>query len=215
MATLDKVIKLLKLWEADPEAFRKLERLMDEAPRTIDLYQNQALTTGLRRAAEDEGSEIAIMNPDRFKDIASDIGDQELMQEKVRALSEILRGNPTGRYDSLISGDGLSYSEPGRLRAQTDPGFEEIPYLRFDNPFNSALHARGHEGRHRSRALSELGEQDALVMLRSYNDFDIAEELRRPDTEILKQDTGGTVGYVPDLFKILSIGGLAGLPMAE
>jgi hypothetical protein len=214
-------LKLLKeLLQGSPGALRKLEKLMDEAPRTIELYQNRPLASALKTAASDfDPSGLAIMNPDDFRKLAAPIeGDymlENVTPRKVESLQAILRGDP--KPNDLYSGDGIDYFAPGRIKTKSDPGFEDVQFLQFERPEANVAQVIGHEGRHRSRALADLGDLDTLVRVEpKYKEYaDIIPELSEPGTEVFQQNTGEYRGLAENLFRVLGIGGLSALPMLE
>lgn len=217
MAALNRLREMLM----SPEAMEKLSRLLDEAPQVMDLFQNRALARALNSAGRGD-SQLGLIEPDTFRLLASPIGKDELhttTPDRIQAIKNILSKDPELDVTvNPIASDGLSYFTEGQIRRLNDPGLESVPFLRIDSPMNDIAHVVGHEGRHRNRALNDMGVLDSLVEFKpriAEEREAVSEALSNPDSEVFQQWTNRYRGRVGDLFRMLSIGGLSALPMLE
>ena len=236
-------LKLLKeLLQGSPGALRKLEKLMDEAPRTIELYQNRPLASALKVAADErEPGDLAIIDPDQFQHLARPIeglhGEtrqylEEVTPEKVKGLKAVLSGDVSG-IDTEY-GPARHYFDESRMKAISEPGFEDVGFLSLEESYPGIAQVMGHESRHRNRAVAELGHRNNLIRLKPHYSYtydnngmwvptsrargqkpEVIEALKDPDTAVHQEGTGYYRGTAGDLFKILGIGGLSALPMLE
>jgi len=239
MSALKAIVNTLKRLDANPEAFRKLDRLENKAPELLDVYQNPVIANALDKASNPEvPAELALMDPEEFQNIAlpmpwnlsmESTSGIPLSRLKVDALKSILHSE----YPSLeVTEDPRLFSSEGgipyfgneeRMDFLVDPGFDQMQRLEFAIPRPNIAQTTGHDGRHRAHALNELDYKNMLVQLEpSYGsrnrkglDHLALQYLKGPNTKVYQQDTGKYSGSAADLFKILGLGGLSLLPMVE
>jgi hypothetical protein len=120
---------------------QRLERIFDEVPNIYRQYDDEALLSALRG---DNAQTLMIMRPGDFENFASPLNvSGSDMSKGNKSLNEYVR-------------------ELGVIAR--DKGFEDVPFLELGKPKGSAyLNIPGHEGRHRMRALEELGDESTLV----------------------------------------------------
>ena len=141
---------------------RRLERAADEIPRLGDLYDQDALRSAF---SGDNARALMTMNPADFEKYAAPLSGQELSTRIYRPYENTSEGvgfkrGPEMSYDDYIK---------NLIGVQRNLGFEDVPFLQIDKKQQGSLNLpfiAGHEGRHRSRALNQAGEQASLVQLR-------------------------------------------------
>ena len=158
----------------------------------------------------------------------------------INTITDILRkwGSPqeAARKLTRIADEApntLTQFQPPVVAEQLDRagrGYDDIDSnleLSFDSPPtpNPILRVDSHEGRNRSRTMSDRGDLETLVSLGTRSGYPkeaahIKELLRNPQTEIYSQpDTTGQnsmrVGPLSQLFRLLGLGGISSLPMLE
>jgi|TARA_R110000824_G_scaffold361599_3_gene549525 hypothetical protein len=233
---INTITDILRKWGSPQEAARKLTRIADEAPNTLTQFQPPVVAEQLDRAGRGY-DDIAIMNPSDFKTLAQDQNSYDLdLYDKAKGgdLLRILQGKPSRATADINAGPDMRssdtnapYFQEGRYRATTNPGFDSNLELSFDSPPtpNPILRVDSHEGRNRSRTMSDRGDLETLVSLGTRSGYPkeaahIKELLRNPQTEIYSQpDTTGQnsmrVGPLSQLFRLLGLGGISSLPMLE
>lgn len=233
---INTITDILRKWGSPQEAARKLTRIADEAPNTLTQFQPRVVAEQLDRAGRGY-DDIAIMNPSDFKTLAQDQNSYDLdLYEKAKGgdLLRILQGKPSRATADINAGPDMRssdtnapYFQEGRYRATTNPGFDSNLELSFDSPptTNPILRVDSHEGRNRSRTMSDRGDLETLVSLGTRSGYpkeaaQIKELLSNPQTEIYSQPdiTGQNsvkVGPLSQLFRILGLGGISSLPMLE
>jgi hypothetical protein len=162
---------------------KRVERAADEIKNLEALFQEQALREAF---GGDNAKALMTMNPKDFEKFAEPID--------VRFI------NPTSsRYTS--TGEIVPYSEYMESYLPGVGAFESIPFLEINKkqqgkkqlPFIS-----GHEGRHRSRVMSNKGEQASLVQL--FPRYNLREPFPRRSQEeyieALKKELGLTGNLV-------------------
>ena len=233
---INTITDILRKWGSPQEAARKLTRIADEAPNTLKQFQPPVVAEQLDRAGRGY-DDIAIMNPSDFKTLAQDQNSYDLdLYDKAKGgdLLRILQGKPSRATADIDAGPDMRssdtnapYFQEGRYRATTNPGFDSNLELSFDSPPmpNPILRVDSHEGRNRSRTMSDRGDLETLVSLGTRSGYPkeaahIKELLSNPQTEIYSQPdiTGQNsvkVGPLSQLFRILGLGGISSLPMLE
>lgn len=233
---INTITDILRKWGSPQEAARKLTRIADEAPNTLTQFQPPVVAEQLDRAGRGY-DDIAIMNPSDFKTLAQDQNSYDLdLYEKAKGgdLLRILQRKPSRATADIDAGPDMRssdtnvpYFQEGRYRAPTNPGFDSNLELSFDSPPtpNPILRVDSHEGRNRSRTMSDRGDLETLVSLGTRSGYpkeaaQIKELLSNPQTEIYSQPdiTGQNsvkVGPLSQLFRILGLGGISSLPMLE
>jgi hypothetical protein len=135
---------------------RRVERAADEIPNLERMYQEDALKEAF---TGDNARAVMTMNPKDFEKYASTIPNY---MESPQAH----RGYGSQFLDESMK--NMTLSEYIDNLAKVKGGFADVPYLIMDKqeqglpliPFIT-----GHEGRHRSRALANMGEEGSLVQL--------------------------------------------------
>jgi|TARA_R110002126_G_scaffold174641_4_gene323239 hypothetical protein len=230
---INEIAGLLRKWGSPQEASRKLTRIADEAPNTLTHYQPQVISQMLDQSAKGN-IDTALMNPANFKHIAAEMNPEDLANYyggKKEALTRILDGLPPNvshKTHDITDGEGERYLKEGRPRASTTRGFDSPPELRFGapDPIYELLQAVGHNSRNRNMAITDRGDLEALVTLRTGINEDkerVRELLRNPNTEIHSQPTiidgrevrSKRVAPLSQLFRLFGLGGISSLPMLE
>ena len=106
---------------------------------------------------------LTVMKPSEFESFASPLGDSVEKIQKYSRTGETASFNWDEPYLSYV--DYMKYLE----NVAKNTGFREVPYLHLNKtetglPLNSFI--SGHEGRHRTRTLSKLGDKPTLVQLK-------------------------------------------------
>tara|TARA_R110000868_G_scaffold42198_5_gene143230 strand:- start:1143 stop:4556 length:3414 start_codon:yes stop_codon:yes gene_type:complete len=140
-------------------AAQRLERAADLVPNLEHQYQPQAL----KEAFSGNRSLVSVMNPADFEKYAAPISSETKSSlSKSRRIGEPGPGQdythmPLGTYDDYIK-YLQQFSEPG------GGGFRSMPYLQLGQRKGFSFpNIQGHEGRHRTDALTRQGNQSTLV----------------------------------------------------
>jgi hypothetical protein len=142
---------------------RRVERAADEIPNLEKMYKNQALREAF---LGDNAKAVVTMNPADFERYAQilkgrtkdDIGPK---------MAELAKQGEIDKYTVPID-------EYIQHLMRVEGGFEDVPYLNLykdEVGLPSKPEVRGHEGRHRSRALSKAGETKSLVQINPGGDL--------------------------------------------
>jgi hypothetical protein len=132
---------------------QRVERAADEVPNLESMYSPEALEWAFGKY--NPQTALGVINPADFEKYATPIPSS----------SRNTSGRATSHADmSKYNTDTDAYVK----YLQSVKGFSEVPRLEFDKseaglPIIPSI--RGHEGRHRSRALANRGEQSALVVM--------------------------------------------------
>ena len=206
----------------DPEtliakAGEKAKSLEQKAPEFYDIIEPKDLYSGLKRAQSGETA-MGLINPSDFRKIAAplpdDIKGNDMSDILTRQLIDSSKEN-VEKIEDLIRNKILLGDTSG----------SGLPELGFNIPYHKVFQTTFHEGRHRNRALENLGYDKSLVEMyptTSSGDVvtykpDVKEFIDAPkDTQIYSQGgfAGTTadkvnVGTLGDLIKFLSVGGIA------
>jgi hypothetical protein len=135
---------------------RRVERAADEIPSLEKMYQENALKEAF---IGDNARAVMTMNPKDFEKYASTIPDYMESPQTYRG------------YGSQFLDDSMkdmTLSEYIANLSNVKGGFADVPYLLINKqeqglPLTPFI--TGHEGRHRSRALANRGEEGSLVQL--------------------------------------------------
>ena len=145
---------------------RRVERASDEIPNLEKMYQEEAL----RRAfAGDNAKALMTMNPKDFENYATPLKGTDI---------------PFGYL-----GAGPMTFDEYLTHLNSVGSFDDVPYLGLGSARDSSnwlatenlLGIKSHEGRHRSRALANRGEDSSLVQLMP--NYDLASDLPRRTQE--------------------------------
>lgn len=133
------------LMKRAPEQGRRLQRAADEVPNLEQMYRPSTLVDMLNIP----NSRLSVMRPETFEDYAAPLRRPDIGR-LMRAAKHI---------DPTVGGTG--FNEPMLLRMSALPEGSRGLY-----PEGSSI-VTGHEGRHRSRALAEMGYDKSLVNIGS------------------------------------------------
>jgi hypothetical protein len=117
-------------------AAQRVERAADEVPN----LEQQFTENALHRAFIGDGDNatgMMVMNPRAFENYAQPIPPDYLEPTYINELSNIAR----------------------------DSGFSDVPFLELGRNDRGELVFLGHEGRHRTRALTDLGDESSIVRM--------------------------------------------------
>ena len=187
--------------EVAEEMGSKLVNLEKEMPEAFTLFDRMELFSAIREANEG-ASDIAIMSPPDFRKIAAQINTED------PAIAKMV-SDKVGEYmDDVQQGTAMG----------------DVPYLGYTNPEDDVAQFVMHDGRHRYRAMENLGALKNLVRVIPAGREKLASKL--PETAEayteksmlqIPGEEGKKVGKMSDIFKYLSIlgvplGTLGGLP---
>lgn len=142
-------LKAYILQQQGKQGAKRVERAADEVPNLESMYQQQAL----RKAFNDDASAVMVIKPEDFKKYAA-------------PFKEVTHRIPAD-YPAGISKDTVN-TDDWVKHLQSLKTFQDVPYLQLDKGEQGlpiVPHIAGHEGRHRSRALANRGEQSSLVRM--------------------------------------------------
>lgn len=165
---------------------RRVERAADEIPRLGEMYTQDALRSAF---SGDNARALMTMNPADFERYASPLDPYFLKSTAYRSSDD----SKMGHEDYIKHLEGI----------QARGGFKDVPFFEINKeeqglpllPFIS-----GHEGRHRSRAMTAAGENAGLVQLLPRS------ELREPFPRRSQED------YIEALKREMAITGNKILP---
>jgi hypothetical protein len=165
---------------------RRVERAADEIPRLGEMYTQDALRSAF---SGDNARALMTMNPADFEKYAAPIDPYFLKGKAYRSSGD----------DKMGHEDYIKHLEDIQARG----GFKDVPFFEINKeeqglpllPFIS-----GHEGRHRSRAMTAAGENAGLVQLLPRS------ELREPFPRRSQED------YIEALKREMAITGNKVLP---
>ncbi len=129
---------------------QRVERAADEVPNLEHQYTQGALESAF---TESNPQALMVMNPKLFEEYAQPL--RPNVNQDWYYPSEIDNAEQMP-YDEYIQ-----YLE----RVARDHGFADVPFLSLSEAENGGLRISGHEGRHRNRALTNLGDESTLVRL--------------------------------------------------
>jgi hypothetical protein len=161
-----KKIKDLRAKMANEEgvyAARRLDRIMDEVPAADTIYTDKALQSALSKYDKLRG--LTVMGPKEFEKYAYRLGkqgyDEMSLSSRPAGMGRVAGlGYRIGKRDV----DYKTYIHYLKRLAETT-GFNEVPSLEVIQQLPKVLAIGSHEGRHRSRALEDLGQPRMLVQI--------------------------------------------------
>ena len=218
-----------------PEYLKKLKNLGNEFPEGFRQYEPKVLHQVIDDSAKGY-SDIAVMNPEDFRMLASRNIESQIQQE-----ADWLAANPNEVIDD-INTERLAKIDRYAEMFEGGELFDEVPWLSVQTNISPDIaQIIGHEGRHRERALRKLGADASLVRLIPSDNMspeNLSHALRNADktmvspmlpervskmdpkavlhTELSSMQSGeqgGGKAYKPigDVLKFLSLGALGGL----
>ena len=179
--------------EVAEEMGTKLSNLEVEMPEAFGLFEQNELYSILKDANRGD-SDVAIMNTEDFRKIAAQINTSDpfinmsVMQRVSKYMDDVEEGTAMGR----------------------------VPYLEFETPSTDDIaQFVMHDGRHRNRAMANLGALRNLVRVIPKKEAKLASDLPENAKAYTEQSSlqipgegGKEVGNMRDLFKYLSVMGL-------
>tara|TARA_A100001515_G_scaffold22182_3_gene16840 strand:- start:2490 stop:3161 length:672 start_codon:yes stop_codon:yes gene_type:complete len=183
--------------ELAEEMGSKLINLEKQAPEMFTRFEPESLKEVLVEANKGD-SDIVLMDPEKFRELAATIDiNNPVTAQGVR-----------NTVDEYI--EDIKFNLPLRNT------LGNVPYLQYKMPDGNIAQVIAHDGRHRNRALEELGNLQSLVRIAPTFD-DSTPALSKLDQPVdvyseispmQKAGAGGKkVGSSKDLFKFLSVFG--------
>jgi hypothetical protein len=160
-----------------PRAEGILETVRDYAPATFDVNRPDRLAELAMKASHpDERVRVALTTPRQFRNLAAELPQSAARDAEVDTLAEMLRTR-----ESLPGG-----SKQGNYHFDKFPkfrGFGDVPTLNFMDTDDLAFsRIRGHEGRHRMRAVEQAyGDHTPLaIKAQGYEGEELDKALQNP-----------------------------------
>jgi hypothetical protein len=149
----------------NPEYFKKLTNIANEAPSTFTQYEPNELHEIVKEAAEGF-SDIAIVKPEEFRLLAA-----RNIEGQIKAEADLLKKDPYANVETELGTDHIPRINEYLDRFKHKLPFDEIPFLHIDAGMAPGVaQVIGHEGRHRMRALERLlsqeGNKEGTTLLR-------------------------------------------------
>jgi hypothetical protein len=144
-------------------AAQRLERAADLVPNLEHQYQPQALKEAF---GSGNNSGIVVMNPNSFENYAAPLSESQRLSKNGYKIGE---PSAESGYANVpwVSFDEKIKSLQQHVNPQTGTGFSSVPYLQLEQQHSRILpQIYGHEGRHRSEALSQLNTPSTIVQIR-------------------------------------------------
>jgi len=174
----------------------KLINLEKEFPNAFSLFEPTALLESLEQANKGQ-ADLVITAPETFRKIAAqiDTDNPEIAKQMQKTVDQ---------YAAEIE-SGITLTNPE----------DNIPFLEYMVPQENVAQFVGHDGRHRNRAMEQLGVLESLVKIAPYfKGQQVMSKTGKP-TEVFtemspmqkKGEGGKKVGSSKDLFKFLSVFG--------
>tara|TARA_R110000824_G_scaffold127903_1_gene288545 strand:- start:288 stop:1250 length:963 start_codon:yes stop_codon:yes gene_type:complete len=139
----------------NPEYFRKLKNIANEAPEAFTQYEPNELQSVIKEAAEGK-SDIAIVKPEDFRLLAA-----RNIEGQIKKETDLLRKDPYANVDLELGSDHIPRINEYLDRFKDKLPFDEVPFLHIDSDMAPGVaQVIGHEGRHRMRALERLLSQE-------------------------------------------------------
>jgi hypothetical protein len=140
---------------------RRVERAADEIPNLERMYQEDALKEAF---TGDNASAMMSINPSDFEKFARELDRKTSVGPKAAELAK------QGDIDKMTVTTDEYIKHLQRLK----DGFSDVPYLNLtkdDVGLPTMPKVIGHEGRHRNRALADMGEKSSLVKINPRGDL--------------------------------------------
>ena len=191
----------------------KLKKIDMFSPESFELFDKRDLYDVARSAQSGGGYAMGIIDPDDFRKLAAKLPDDKLPDDYMfDPVTEEMIGMSNKRVGEIK--DVISEKIPLGGRKEL-AGVPQLGYRLLKGADGKPIiQIKLHEGRHRMRALKELGSDEALVQL--FGEAGLYDFSKLPpDTPVynelseFQRDGGQYVGTLGDLIKILGIGGVA------
>jgi hypothetical protein len=159
---------------------KRVQRAADEIPNLEDLYSLEALKHAF---SGDNAQAMMTMNPAHFEHYASPIQERTKRWPGEESNKENL---PTADYIRYLQSVGKFHDVPMLILNKEEAGLPLTPFI------------SGHEGRHRSRAMAQAGQQKGLVRMlpRSELREPFPRRSREEYIEAMKKELAMTHGLV-------------------
>lgn len=139
----------------NPEYFKKLKNIANEAPEAFTQYEPFELHQVVKEAAEGK-SDIAIVKPEDFRLLAA-----RNIEGQIKKEADLLRKDPYANVETELGTDHIPRINEYLDRFKDKLPFDEVPFLHIDADMAPGVsQVIGHEGRHRMRALERLLSQE-------------------------------------------------------
>ena len=149
-------------------AARRLEQAADLVPNLEHQYQPQALKEVF---GQGNNSGVVVMNPNKFENYAAPLSDSQRSSTQGYKIGE---PSVNSGYANVpwVGFDEKIKSLQQHVNPEKGTGFSSVPFLQLANEDKKPLpEILGHEGRHRSEALSQLGIPSTIVQIRPVGDL--------------------------------------------
>jgi hypothetical protein len=175
---------------------QRVERAADKVPNLEQQYTQNALEKAF---TESNPQALAIITPKHFEEYA-----EPIPPGLIGSLDE---------YRGFNVPEGMTYDQyiNHLAKISKDSGFADVPYLNLDKTLDGGLRISGHEGRHRMRALDQLGDESTLIRVFPRESFTSTDARRYKEDyiEALKASLGLDPTVSPEVFPDVK------LPMPE
>jgi hypothetical protein len=163
---------------------RRIERAADEVKNLEKMYKEQALRESF---LGDNAKAVVTMNPADFERYAKQL-EGRTPADIGPKMSELAKQGEIDKY-TVPTDEYIQHL----MRVQG--GFDQVPYLNLykdEVGLPSYPEVRGHEGRHRNRALSAQGEESSLVQINPRGDLreGLPRRSQEEFIEALKEELG-------------------------
>tara|TARA_R100001443_G_scaffold59310_1_gene69692 strand:- start:2839 stop:3585 length:747 start_codon:yes stop_codon:yes gene_type:complete len=194
----------------------KLKKIDMFSPESFRIFDKQDLDSVARSAQSGGGSQfsdfysVGLIDPDNYRLLAARLTDDKLPDDyQFDPISRDMMSQTNENVASIKDkiSEGIPLGGPDYTSGVPQLGYKLLKGV----DGKPIIQINMHEGRHRMRALKDLGSDEALVQL--FGDADIKN--LPPDTPIydelstMQQDGGRYVGKLGDILKILGFGGVA------
>ena len=164
---LKELIDLIRQ-QGGTSAARRLEQAADLVPNLEHQYQPQALKEVF---GQGNNSGVVVMNPNKFENYAAPLSDSQRLSTQGYKIDE---PSVNSGYTNVpwVGFDEKIKSLQQHVNPEKGTGFSSVPFLQLANEDKKPLpEILGHEGRHRSEALSQLGIPSTIVQIRPVGDL--------------------------------------------
>ncbi len=159
---LAELIDLIKN-KRGPISAQRLERAADLVPNLEHHYQPEALKEVF---GSGNSSGIVVMDPSKFQEYAAPLSKSQKSSTKGYKIGEPSANSGYANVPWVGFDEKMKHLQ-GLVDPQTGTGFSSVPFLQIANEDKRLLpQIHGHEGRHRTEALSRLGDKSTIVQLR-------------------------------------------------
>ncbi len=130
----------------------RVEKAADLVPDLEKQFNEEAL---YRAFTGDNAKGVMVLDPAHFEEYAKPLPPQVIRPGKYSSKLFMPEDIP----------EGMSYSEYLDYLLGLKGGFRDIPYLEIADKGDDGFKVTGHEGRHRTRALSKRGDKKTLIQM--------------------------------------------------